>query len=511
MNVNIKSSLMLDRRIRIEENGLLEDRRPERHPPEQSTPKRPKPQSQDALTQEYRTSPLLLTQDTNNEVAWDWQSPQTKTKPKAKPEASSTPKRPRLVHKKRNSNSPLVYKPFKKRIIKREDSASLDQWKNEFLALNARIETVASHESSTENVELNEIADELVFDDDFENENDVIVITDSPDDPKITKVDSKEKESLEDLFNDSLNDESMLRCSQEIEAKLNIGPARGSSAPKNPQKPPVSAPSPSASRFKKHKSEPIDKNPSRDLGASSKDFKASDFIDLDDLVFPDDSFDDLVKAACATTAKYEDTTTGKQKEERSETVSVGSSGSSGGGSGSGHQRKDFQGKMSAKGTSAVPQRANMQRGGFSGNRGAPGTQMASGNDRRFFKSRNRSDSSFDSSSRLSSMNSYSGFSVGARGGKTSSTSVSTQMMDLRRTQSAIDRKNFFMTKENSNCGINNFDRLRVRDDGNTVVSSGSSRSQAQCTPEEIERKRIEAKMKLEAKRKMQMTQNSVKR
>ncbi|XP_011309407.1 uncharacterized protein [Fopius arisanus] len=403
MNINIKNSLMMGRRIRIEESGLLAEKKQDRCS-EESTPKRQKaPQtvSQESQTQEARSSPILLTQDTNNEVAWDWQSPQTKTKQKSRPESSSTPKRTRIVHKKRTSNSPLVYKPFKKRIIKKEDSSSIDKWKNEFLALTAQIETRESHEA--ENVELNGISDEIIFDDD-DLEDDVIIISDILEDPPVNQSGEKDRESLEDLFNDSINEETMLRCSQEIEAKLNIGPPKEVPLA-DVRKSPVSTPS----RFKKHKSEPIDKN-SRINQEVSQEFKASELFDLYDIDFPDDSFDDLVKAACAQASKYEDTTAGKS-EKVGKLGKLEKSEARGGNFNSRAETdtrglgRGFQGRAPVQGTSDGIQRSS---------------QMPYGSDRRFFKSRNRSDSSFDTSSRLSSMASCSGIGVGSRGGKTSS-------------------------------------------------------------------------------------------
>lgn len=440
-----------------------------------------------------------------------------------------------------------MYKPFKKRIIKHDDIASIDKLKSDFMALDAQIETVTSHETSTENIDSNDISDEIIFDD-FEDDDcneveivsvsyrdppkDIAVVTSSTD----VHVDSKDKESLEDLWNDSMNDESMLRCSQEIEAKLNLGPAKSTKEVKNcltpvlkvPPKPEISippkpisknsVPSPSTSKFKKYKSEPIDKNSSVNQRNASKDFKSTEFIDLEDFDM-DDSFDDLMRVACAQAAKYDDNGTSTLKLLSAKASSTNSSNTKIESVKEPviNQKKPYYKPIMQAKPPAPSQRSGAsiisnesQRANLASNTVTASTQSASSGDRRFFKSRNRSDSSFESN-RLGTSASYSGVGTGSRGGKTGTSSVSTQMMDLRRTQSSVNPKTYPMAKENSTNCINHFNRLRVSDAGSLSGSTTVSRSQTLCTSEEIERKRMEARLKLEAKRKSQNTRNPVKR
>ncbi|CAD6232057.1 GSCOCG00001723001-RA-CDS [Cotesia congregata] len=204
----------------------------------QSSPKKSKvtPESNNDLSEnsynDYNDV-FTLTQDKNQDVSWDWNGT-----PKSK-KNDRTPKRTKLVHKKRLSNSPLLYNSTKRKIIRKDNTNNLDKLKADMIALQATItqEKNASNSraeqsnngnhidndsDNDDNDNDDNITEELEFDDDFNDESVLVVSLPAPANTH-GAGDNKNNENIDDMFDDSMND-IMIRCSQEIEKSLNITP-----------------------------------------------------------------------------------------------------------------------------------------------------------------------------------------------------------------------------------------------------------------------------------------------
>lgn len=181
---------------------------------------------------------FTLTQDKNQDVSWDWNGT-----PKSK-KNDRTPKRSKLVQKKRISNSPLLYNSTKRKIIRKDNTNNLDKLKADMIALQATItqEKNASNsraEQSNNGNHINnnsdnddddlDIPEELEFDDDFNDESVLVVSLPVDSLPAPANIhgagDDKKNENIDDMFDDSMND-TMIRCSQEIEKSLKITPPK---------------------------------------------------------------------------------------------------------------------------------------------------------------------------------------------------------------------------------------------------------------------------------------------
>ncbi|XP_078034610.1 uncharacterized protein LOC144468777 isoform X2 [Augochlora pura] len=182
--------------------------------------------AEDSPDLDYNYSPIsqLCTQDGGNEIAWDWQvstSKSTNDKPVTAANILHTPKTTRYLQKKRNSNSPLLHKPLKRKQMRMENMENIGKLTAELKAITERVKTMQGRDS-----EVHTEADTLDLDSD--NDTDFIVRVDDDDKPRITIQDTEKKSSnYEDLFDDSIED-SMVRCSQEIEEKLKINKSKGS-------------------------------------------------------------------------------------------------------------------------------------------------------------------------------------------------------------------------------------------------------------------------------------------
>ncbi|XP_044576280.1 probable serine/threonine-protein kinase DDB_G0282963 isoform X2 [Cotesia glomerata] len=186
---------------------------------------------------------FTLTQDKNQDVSWDWNGT-----PKSK-KNDRTPKRTKLVHKKRISNSPLLYNSTKRKIIRKDNTNNLDKLKADMIALQATItqEKNASNSRAEQSNNGNHIdndsdnddndddlniPEELEFDDDFNDESVFVVSLPVDSLPAPANIhgagDNKNNENIDDMFDDSMND-TMIRCSQEIEKSLKITPPKSKS------------------------------------------------------------------------------------------------------------------------------------------------------------------------------------------------------------------------------------------------------------------------------------------
>ncbi|XP_043274153.1 serine-rich adhesin for platelets-like [Venturia canescens] len=230
------------------ESGEIWPQHQETLTPVHSTPKRSSVKSSGMQEQlENHTSPMLLpcTQD-GNEVAWDWQSPLAKSaatnRSKTNAENVGTPKRKMLLQKKRNSNSPLLYKPSKRKIMNNDNQQEcFEIFTAEMKALSEQIKTVPKDEDNRvgrieneEKIEGGEIESLINIDiEDFgdcgtkvEAKNEVAGSTWKKPESSIGKT------CIDDLFDESIED-SMVKCSQEVEEKLKLESSKTNSSGNN--------------------------------------------------------------------------------------------------------------------------------------------------------------------------------------------------------------------------------------------------------------------------------------
>jgi len=180
-------------------------------------------------------SPIFpCTQEGGNEVAWDWQSSLNKT-PESRNNKQNiqfeTPKRTKLLQRKRNSNSPLLYKPHKRKTIKMENIENIGQFAAELQALDEKVRFIKQTDNKNPSGLMEEKPPILA------NMNSEEEIARIPNEEQncIEKVDNHDNigkndasESYDDLFDDSIDD-SMARCTQEIEEKFNLITDKGNS------------------------------------------------------------------------------------------------------------------------------------------------------------------------------------------------------------------------------------------------------------------------------------------
>ncbi|XP_044011641.1 probable serine/threonine-protein kinase DDB_G0276461 isoform X2 [Aphidius gifuensis] len=182
----------------------------------------------------YRNSPPRLTQ--SNDVAWDWHSPGIdRTNTSKQGQTFGTPKSTKLSRNKRNSNSPLLYKPIKRVLIKKDPSNGVKLFKAELQALSNQLDSHNSGQSKSEstenvdpakdeiidNIDISEFNNEIDLHENKTNEN---IGVDDKNKLNNNKKDDENKsclnKSFDQLLNDSIDDEFMVQCSQEVENKL---------------------------------------------------------------------------------------------------------------------------------------------------------------------------------------------------------------------------------------------------------------------------------------------------
>ncbi|XP_076235383.1 uncharacterized protein LOC143179860 [Calliopsis andreniformis] len=216
-----------------------------------STPIRKKDSTEDVEGSpelDYRCSPIFLpcTQEGGNEIAWDWQTSASKNyndNIKAQNNVE-TPKRTKQLQKKRNSNSPLLQKPLKRKQVKMENIENIGKFAAELKALTERMETMQQNcDNCTavkeEDMDKNgdgrehEHGTKILIKLDNENSDDIMldvnISNNKPNVNIITDDRIKKKSNYDDLFDESVED-SMVKCSQEIEAKFNLCETKGHDA-----------------------------------------------------------------------------------------------------------------------------------------------------------------------------------------------------------------------------------------------------------------------------------------
>ncbi|KAL2732480.1 bromodomain-containing protein -like [Vespula maculifrons] len=187
--------------------------------PGHSTPfqkKHPTDNIEDSPEPDYHCSPISVpcTQD-GNEVAWDWQN---STKPlfvrsKTENDHLATPKQTRILQKKRNSNSPLLHKPLRRRLVKADNIESIGKFAAELKALTEKMKTIQRNDEDYIENDINN--KDKIENHQGKDESDILIVLEE--NTSANKIST----SLEELFDESIED-SMVKCSQEIEEKFNL-------------------------------------------------------------------------------------------------------------------------------------------------------------------------------------------------------------------------------------------------------------------------------------------------
>lgn len=186
-------------------------------------------------------SPILLpyTQESGNEVAWDWQSslrtPENRNK--RQKIQYETPKGSKLLQRTRNSNSPLLHKPLKRKTIKMENIENIGRFAAELQALNERMRVIKQNDKNHSSdcvkeqkvpllsntcskeriLEIKDNKQDSIGESINDNGQNIIGETNDHNDA----IKKEASGSYDDLFDDSVDDD-MIRCTQEIEEKFNL-------------------------------------------------------------------------------------------------------------------------------------------------------------------------------------------------------------------------------------------------------------------------------------------------
>lgn len=206
-----------------------------------STPIARKPCMNTEESPDLDYSPILLpyTQENSNEVAWDWQSslrtPENRNK--RQKIQYETPKGTKLLHKTRNSNSPLLHKPLKRKTIKMENIENIERFAAELQALNERMRVIKQNDKNPSSDCVKEEKVPLLTN--ISSKEKMLEVKDNKQDSIGESINdngwnsvgetndqnnTSKKEasgSYDDLFDDSVDDD-MIKCTQEIEKKFNF-------------------------------------------------------------------------------------------------------------------------------------------------------------------------------------------------------------------------------------------------------------------------------------------------
>ncbi|XP_076666157.1 uncharacterized protein LOC143367831 isoform X2 [Andrena cerasifolii] len=536
---------------------------------------------EDSPELDYRCSPISLpcTQDGGNEIAWDWQVPgRSSSNENAKTSNSlvETPKRTKQLQKKRNSNSPLLQKPLKRKQVKMENIENIGKLTRELMAITEKMkrmqQTCRNSTTATEDSIKLEDESRLLNELDVDSSDalsEVGINTDKPE-TGVIPIDSNHKKgpSYEDLFDDSVDD-SMIKCSQEVEEKLNLCKSKGNDilimstvteerelsskseneilyftasnnsaeSSKNSSVSKSSSSVGASSRLKTYSNNSSKTTCSSNASiSSSKDscFLKPHFInnalnvrENDLSQFPDDSFDDCL-ATCmeddkllSKLAEYDFTVSNADNSlSRSrKTYKQGASNTMNNTKTSKIVGNLYNTKSSSHGNSklitndladdsAASYSSEAIKSSFIGNSPLE--------NRKFFKTKSLSDQYFHQK-KPSTVNGTTNQTVSSSDKRFQSNSFN---LSVSTTSSTVKGKKLYESnKFPSINGVENtraLNRLEEKDTGNCTVKYKSTSNlysikegakdsqQVQCTPQEIERKRLEAKIRLEAKRKLQV-------
>ncbi|XP_054011550.1 anaphase-promoting complex subunit 6-like [Hylaeus anthracinus] len=532
----------------------------------------------------YHYSPISLpcTQDGGNEIAWDWQSSGAKhsnDKTKSESNLIETPKRTKQLQKKRNSNSPLLHKPLKRKQVKMENIENIGKLTAELKALSERMKNMQqnSKDHTSARVENEECKDQSVLLIDLlveEKDNEMSEVNANNDKVKIDDIitvnNNKKDSNYEDLFDDSIDD-SMVKCTQEIEEKLNLCKNEGdnvmesvavikekeySSTSENEIRCLTTSNSSTGSFMNSKSTLSVNtssclktysynsgksNSTSSVLSSSGKDtsFRKPNFNDSftnaqnrkrtlekkDMLEFPDDSFDDCLATCleddkeisklseynfnCSNTNCNSDNSRKVSKKTTSSTMDFSHKSKSS----RSENSKFFISDDLVEDIEAKDYKEQIQKS-FAG--------KSALESRKFFKTKSLSDQ-YIYHNKICNANNKKGKTVLPPQKKFSSNLISSSVRtnfptvknqslhehnNVTTTESAREF-NRFEEKERGNCNI----KYKSTSNLCNIKEVAKESQSVQCTPEEIERKRLEAKMKLEAKRKLQqntrLTQSEV--
>ncbi|RLU16443.1 hypothetical protein DMN91_010511 [Ooceraea biroi] len=515
-------------------------------------------------------SPIFpCTQEGGNEVAWDWQSSLNKTpegRSKKQKAQFETPKGTKLLQRKRNSNSPLLYKPLKRKTIKMEHMENIGQFAAELQALNEKVRFIKQTDKNSD--VLIEEKPPIVAN---TNSKEEVATIQGKEQDCIGKTDSHDNAgkndasgSYDDLFDDSIDD-CMARCTQEIEEKFNLITDKGATphsqtsvkkeelpSSKSSNKPPVQSTSndsirePSVRNFlhksisdnnalktysklslrrdanssihvplpkekELHKSHLNNNNMIRPYFEKSSDHTRVPKSNIELFDIPDDSFDDCL-ASCVEDEKLLSAPTGSDNF---------SSHRNDGTKYEANCKHLIQAplKSEAKSTSSVRTAARDE-----------ASSCAFFENRKFFKTKSLSDqyigqdtiasarSTLNASSsscftmrsklHLNSTKSTTATHTGTTRGSVSNNSIVTN-------HDKVENSAISLTRDTGRTHGSDVNRCAVREGGdrfgryhstgnmrNNTKETRSGSQPSQCTAEEIEQKRLQAKMRLEAKRKL---------
>jgi len=199
--------------------------------------------TQESPNLDYISPSLILppcTQEGGNEVTWDWQSslrtPENKNRNKKQNVQCETPKGTKLLQRKRNSNSPLLHKPLKRKTIKIENIENIGQFAAELQALSERMRVIKqddkNHSSDCVKKEeaptlRNTSSETLEIKDDKQNnigeysnaDNEQKSVRETNEHNNTSK---KEASGSYDYYFDDSVDDDIIRCTQEIEEKISV-------------------------------------------------------------------------------------------------------------------------------------------------------------------------------------------------------------------------------------------------------------------------------------------------
>jgi len=195
--------------------------------------------AQESPNFDYISPSLILppcTQEGGNEVTWDWQSslrtPENKNKNKKQNVQCETPKGTKLLQRKRNSNSPLLHKPLKRKTIKIENIENIGQFAAELQALNERMRVIKQDDKNhsgdcvkeEEAPTLRNTSRETEIKDDKQNNigeysNEQKSVRETNEHNNTSK---KESSGSYDYYFDDSVDDDIIRCTQEIEEKISL-------------------------------------------------------------------------------------------------------------------------------------------------------------------------------------------------------------------------------------------------------------------------------------------------
>ncbi|XP_011352583.2 uncharacterized protein LOC105288203 isoform X5 [Ooceraea biroi] len=463
-------------------------------------------------------SPIFpCTQEGGNEVAWDWQSSLNKTpegRSKKQKAQFETPKGTKLLQRKRNSNSPLLYKPLKRKTIKMEHMENIGQFAAELQALNEKVRFIKQTDKNSD--VLIEEKPPIVANTNSKEE--VATIQDKGATPhsqtsvkkeELPSSKSSNKPPVQSTSNDSIREPSVRNFLHKSISDNNALKTYSKLSLRRDANSSIHVPLPKEKEL--HKSHLNNNNMIRPYFEKSSDHTRVPKSNIELFDIPDDSFDDCL-ASCVEDEKLLSAPTGSDNF---------SSHRNDGTKYEANCKHLIQAplKSEAKSTSSVRTAARDE-----------ASSCAFFENRKFFKTKSLSDqyigqdtiasarSTLNASSsscftmrsklHLNSTKSTTATHTGTTRGSVSNNSIVTN-------HDKVENSAISLTRDTGRTHGSDVNRCAVREGGdrfgryhstgnmrNNTKETRSGSQPSQCTAEEIEQKRLQAKMRLEAKRKL---------